>query len=75
MAIKQQSAKLDDLLVQLKILNRLTASQLKDKLKQSEVIKLLASTGASRQEIADVLDTTAATVKVALQRLRKSERN
>ena len=69
----QQPAKLDDILVQLKVLNRLTASQLREKLKQNELIKLLSSTGASNQDIADVLDTTAGTVKVALQRFKKSK--
>lgn len=69
----QQPAKLDDLLIQLKLLNRLTASQLKDKLKQNELIKLLSTTGASNQEIADVLDTTADTVKVAIHRMKKAK--
>ena len=69
----KQPATLGDLLVQLKMLNRLTAAQLRDKLKQNEFIKLLASTGASNQEIADVLDTTADTVRVTLHRMKKSK--
>lgn len=59
------------LLTQAKITNRLLAAQLKDRMKQNELIILLASTGATHAEIADVLDTTAGTVKVALQRSRK----
>lgn len=61
----------DDLLIQLKILNRLVAAQLKPTMKQNELVALLASTGASNQEIADVLDTTAAVVQVTLHRRRK----
>ena len=68
-----QPATFDDLLVQLKMLNRLTAAQLRDNFKQNEFVKLLASTGASNQEIADVLDTTANSVRVTLQRLAKPE--
>lgn len=69
----RQPATFDDLLIQLKMLNRLTAVQLRDKLKQNEFVELLASTGASNQEIADVLDTTADVVKVTLHRLKKSK--
>lgn len=56
---------------QLKITNRLLAAQLKSTLKQNQLIALLATTGASPQEIADVLDTTAATVRTALQRQKQ----
>jgi DNA-binding CsgD family transcriptional regulator len=74
MATKSKgAATFDDLLVQLKMLNRLTAAQLRDKFKQNEFVELLASTGASNQEIADVLDTTADVVKVTLHRLKKSK--
>jgi DNA-binding CsgD family transcriptional regulator len=59
---------------QLKITNRLLAASLKDRMKQNELIGLLASTGASHQEIADVLDTTAPTVAVTLNRMRKKAR-
>jgi DNA-binding CsgD family transcriptional regulator len=63
-----------ELHTQLKLTNRLLAAGLRDRLKQNELIGLLASTGASHQEIADVLDTSAATVAVTLNRLRKKER-
>lgn len=56
---------------QLRITNRLLAARLKANMKQVELIALLASTGASHQEIADVLDTTPGTVAVTLQRLKK----
>jgi DNA-binding NarL/FixJ family response regulator len=59
-----------DLVTQAKITNRFLAAQLKNSMKQNELIALLASTGASNKEIADVLDTTDATVRVALQRLK-----
>jgi hypothetical protein len=72
-AKSKQPATIDDLLVQLKMLNRLTAAQLRDRFKQIEFVKLLASTGASSQEIADVLDTTANAVRIALHRLGKPE--
>lgn len=60
-----------ELHTQMKITNRLLAAGLRDRMKQNELIGLLASTGASHQEIADVLDTSAPTVAVTLQRLRK----
>jgi len=63
-----------ELHTQLRLTNRLLAAGLRDRLKQNELIGLLASTGASHQEIADVLDTTAPTVAVTLNRLRKKER-
>jgi DNA-directed RNA polymerase specialized sigma24 family protein len=59
---------------QLKIANRLLAAGLRDRMKQNELVGLLESTGASHHEIADVLDTSAATVAVTLQRLRKKSR-
>lgn len=62
---------LADVHVQMKITNRLLAAGLKERMKQNELIHLLAGTGASQQEIADVLDTTAPTVAVTLARLRK----
>ena len=60
-----------ELLTQLKITNRLLAAPLKTTMGQKDLVKLLASTGASNQEIADVLDTTAATVASTRQRLKK----
>lgn len=68
---KSTSATLDDLLKQAKTTNRLLAAQLKDKMGQQDLVKLLTTTGLTNQELADVLDTTAATVAVTLQRLKK----
>jgi DNA-binding CsgD family transcriptional regulator len=67
---KLGSATMDDLLKQAKTTNRLLAAQLKSQMSQMELVKLLATTGLTAREIADVLDTTAATVAVTLQRLR-----
>ena len=63
-----------ELHIQLKLTNRLLAAGLRDRMKQNELIGLLATTGASHQEIADVLDTTAPTVAVTLQRLRNKRK-
>ncbi len=60
-----------ELLTQLKITNRLLAAPLKTTMGQKDLVKLLGSTGASNQEIADVLDTTAATVANTRLRLKK----
>lgn len=62
---------MDDLLKQAKTTNRLLAAQLKSQMSQMELVKLLATTGLTAREISDVLDTTAATVAVTLQRLRQ----
>ena len=63
-----------DLLTQMKITNRLLAAQLKGTMSQQGLVALLASTGATHQEIADVLDTTGATVATTLQRLKKKKK-
>jgi DNA-directed RNA polymerase specialized sigma24 family protein len=63
-----------ELHVQQRITNRLLAAQLRTTMKQVELVKLLASTGATTAEIADVVGTTAGTVKTALQRFRKSDK-
>jgi DNA-directed RNA polymerase specialized sigma24 family protein len=68
---KGTSATLDDLLKQAKTTNRLLAAQLKSQMSQQDLVKLLKSTDLTNQELADVLDTTSATVAVTLQRLRK----
>jgi DNA-binding CsgD family transcriptional regulator len=68
---KSGSATMEDLLKQAKTTNRLLAAQLKSQMSQMELVKLLATTGLTAKEIADVLDTTAATVAVTLQRLRQ----
>lgn len=65
------SATMDDLLKQAKTTNRLLAAQLKSQMSQMQMVKLLATTGLTAKEIADVLDTTPATVAVTLQRLRQ----
>lgn len=62
---------LDDLLIQAKITNRLLAAGLRGTMRQQEIIALLAGTGASNREIADVLDTSASVVSTTLSRLRK----
>ncbi len=67
---KNISIGLQDLHTQMKITNRLLAAGLRERMKQNELIQLLAGTGASQQEIADVLDTTPGTVSVTLQRFR-----
>jgi DNA-binding CsgD family transcriptional regulator len=68
---KSASATLDDLLKQAKTTNRLLAAQLKSQMSQQELVKLLKGTDLTNQELAEVLDTTAATVAVTLQRLKK----
>ncbi len=65
---------LSDLLTQMKITNRLLAAQLKSTMRQNDLIALLASSGASNQEIGDVLDTTAATVSTTLGRLKMKKK-
>ena len=67
---KTGSATMEDLLKQAKTTNRLLAAQLKSQMSQMELVKLLATTGLTAREIADVLNTSAPTVAVTLQRLR-----
>lgn len=67
---KGRSATIDDLLKQLKATNRLLAAQLRSEMGQMDLVKILATSGLSAKEIAEVLDTTAPTVAVTLQRLR-----
>jgi DNA-directed RNA polymerase specialized sigma24 family protein len=67
----EDKASVADLLVQARITNRLLAAQLKEKVGQQELVRLLAGSGASHGEIANVLDTTVATVATTMQRLRK----
>lgn len=71
MAKDNKAATTDDLLTQAVITNRLLAAQLRDKTSQKEMVRLLMTTGASDREIADVLNTTAATVGVARRRIQK----
>jgi len=60
-----------ELLTQMKIANRLLAARLKSTMSQQDMVRLLSTTGATNQEIAEVLDTTPATVSTTLQRLKK----
>jgi hypothetical protein len=56
---------------QLRIANRLSVAQLRTTIGQKELVRLLLGTGASSAEIADVLGTTPATVRVTTQRLKQ----
>jgi DNA-directed RNA polymerase specialized sigma24 family protein len=67
---KSTSATMEDLLKQAKTTNRLIAAQLKSQMNQTELVKLLSSTDLTVREIAEIVNTTAATVAVTLQRLR-----
>jgi DNA-directed RNA polymerase specialized sigma24 family protein len=69
--VKTGSSIMDELLKQARTTNRLLAAQLKSQMSQMELVKLLATSGLTAREIADVLDTSAATVAVTLQRLRQ----
>lgn len=60
-----------ELLTQTRITNRLLAAQLREKMSQQDLVRLLMGTGATNQDIADVLNTTTATVATTVQRLRK----
>ena len=70
---KQRSVGFEDLLMQMKITNKLLAAQLRSQMKQAELIALLATTGATAKEIGDVVGTTPATVANALGRMRKTQ--
>lgn len=74
MAGKSGGATLDDVLKQLKTLNRLFAAQLKAQVGQMELVGLLADSGLTAREIGEVLGTTPATVAVTLQRIRDKRR-
>jgi DNA-directed RNA polymerase specialized sigma24 family protein len=63
-----------ELHTQLRIISRLLAAQLKTTVGQQEMVRLLATTGASYAEIADVLDTTAPTIATTIQRLKKKNK-
>jgi DNA-binding CsgD family transcriptional regulator len=60
-----------DLLIQMKITNRLLAAQLRSHMKQNELVALLATTGATIKEISEVLDTTPATIQTTLARMKR----
>jgi len=71
MARRDTSAGFPELLTQARITNRLLAAQLRETMSQQDLVRLLIGTGASNQDIADVLNTTPATVATTVQRLRR----
>ena len=68
---RDASAGFAELLIQARITNRLLAAQLRETMSQQDLVRLLIGTGASNQDIADVLNTTPATVATTVQRLRR----
>ena len=68
---REPSVGFADLLIQMKVTNRLLAAQLRSHMKQNELVALLATTGATIKEISEVLDTTPATVQTTLARMKK----
>lgn len=66
-----RAAGFDELLVQLRMTNTLLAAMLQrqEGLSQRDLIEILATSGASSDEIATVLGTTANTVRVTLSRI------
>lgn len=68
------STSTDGLLAQAKITNRLLAAQLRDRMSQKDLVKLLMTTDASDKDIADILDTTPGTISVTKQRLRSASK-
>lgn len=67
------TASLDDLLKQAKTTNRLLAAQLKTQMSQMELIGLLVGAGLTAREVGEIIGTSAATVAVTQQRLRKKQ--
>lgn len=72
---REETVGFPELHVQLRIISRLLAAQLKATTGQQDMVRLLSSIGASNAEIADVLDTTPATISATLQRLKKKAAN
>ena len=70
---REASVGFEDLLVQMKITNKLLAAQLRFQMKQQDLIALLVNTGATIKEIAEIVNTTPATVTTSLVRARKSQ--
>lgn len=65
---------MEDVVRQLKMTNKLVAASLRhggEAMTQQEIVKLLGGTGATTQEIAEVLDTSPNTIRKAQIRLRK----
>ncbi len=71
MARNEREATLGDLLIQMKLTNKLLAAALKQTMGQKELVRLLAPTGATAVELASMLDTTPATIATTLQRLKR----
>jgi DNA-binding CsgD family transcriptional regulator len=68
---RDAAAGFPELITQARITNRLLAAQLRETMSQQDLVRLLLGTGASNQDIADVLNTTAATIATTALRLRK----
>ena len=68
---KREPAGLSDLLMQARITNKLLVLQVREKVPQKDLVRLLMGTGATDQEVADALGTTPATVAVTKVRIRK----
>ena len=70
---RTEPSTLGDIVTQLRITNRLLVAQMKasGQAKQQDLVALLETSGASAREIAEILDTTPATIQATLQRLRK----
>lgn len=70
---RNPSVGFDELWVQLKMVNRLLVAQLQpgQKRSQADVVMMLAQTGATARDIADVVGTTVGTVGVTLSRHKK----
>lgn len=60
-----------DIGVELRVLRRLMALSIIEGRKRKEQIRMLASAGLDRNEIAELLGTTAGTVSVEISNLRK----
>ena len=68
---KLSDATMGDLLIQMRLTNRLLAAQLRIRMSQQELVGLLAGGGTPVQEVASILDTTPATISTTLQRLKR----
>lgn len=70
MSSREPFVGVSDLLLQMKITNRLLAAQLRVSMTQQQLIALLATTDARAKEIAEIVGTTPGTVKNALVRVK-----
>lgn len=68
---KKEETTLADVLIQLKITNRLLAAQLRQSMPQNELVSLLASVGGSNREIADAVGTSSDVVRITLNRQKE----